>query len=110
MIETREIVDYQVSPGAYKHWRVSYADRVATVIMDVAEDGRIARTELQVEVDNQTTAGIRVSFDVDSKLGMAVPVMMEEDYAVGAPVDTVISCKAVYTNFRRFETSVRIVP
>ena len=39
MIETREIVDYQVSPGAYKHWRVSYADRVATVIMDVAEDG-----------------------------------------------------------------------
>jgi hypothetical protein len=82
----------------------------ASGTMDVAEDGRIARTELQVEVDNQTTAGIRVSFDVDSKLGMAVPVMMEEDYAVGAPVDTVISCKAVYTNFRRFETSVRIVP
>ena len=39
MIETRELVDYQVSPGAYKHWRVSYADRVATVTMDVAEDG-----------------------------------------------------------------------
>ena len=39
MIETKDIVDYQVSPGTYKHWRVSYADRVATVTMDVAEDG-----------------------------------------------------------------------
>jgi benzoyl-CoA-dihydrodiol lyase len=39
VIETRELVDYQVSPGTYKHWRVSYADRVATVTMDVAEDG-----------------------------------------------------------------------
>jgi benzoyl-CoA-dihydrodiol lyase len=39
VIETREIVDYQVNPGTYKHWRVSYADRVATVTMDVAEDG-----------------------------------------------------------------------
>jgi benzoyl-CoA-dihydrodiol lyase len=39
VIETREIVDYQVNPSTYKHWRVSYADRVATVTMDVAEDG-----------------------------------------------------------------------
>jgi len=41
VIETREIVDYQVNPGSYKHWRVSYADRVATVTMDVAEDGAL---------------------------------------------------------------------
>jgi benzoyl-CoA-dihydrodiol lyase len=41
VIETREIVDYQVNPGTYKHWRISYADRVATVTMDVAEDGAL---------------------------------------------------------------------
>lgn len=82
----------------------------ASGTVDVADDGRILRTELQVEVDNQTTAGIRVSFDVDAKLGMAVPAMMEEDYSMGMPVETVISCKAVYSNFRRFETSARIVP
>ena len=41
MIETRDIVDYQVNPGTYKHWRVSYADGVATVTMDVAEDGAL---------------------------------------------------------------------
>jgi len=38
VIGTRELVDYQVNPAAYKHWRVSYADRVATITMDVAED------------------------------------------------------------------------
>jgi benzoyl-CoA-dihydrodiol lyase len=39
VIETKELVDYQVNPAAYKHWRVAYADRVATITMDVAEDG-----------------------------------------------------------------------
>jgi len=38
VIETRELVDYRVNPAAYKHWRVSYDGRVATVTMDVAED------------------------------------------------------------------------
>ena len=37
MIETRELVDYQVA--TYKHWRISYDGRVATVTMDVAEEG-----------------------------------------------------------------------
>jgi benzoyl-CoA-dihydrodiol lyase len=39
VIETREIVDYQVEPTSYKHWRVSFDGRVATVTMDVAEEG-----------------------------------------------------------------------
>src|SRR5690242_20696038 len=39
MIQTREAVDYQVDPATYKHWRVAYDGRVATLTMDVAEDG-----------------------------------------------------------------------
>ena len=40
MIETKtEFVDYQVDPGRYKHWRVSFDGPVATVTMDVSEDG-----------------------------------------------------------------------
>ena len=39
MIETKDIVDYQVDPTTYKHWRVSYDGRVATISLDVAEDG-----------------------------------------------------------------------
>jgi benzoyl-CoA-dihydrodiol lyase len=38
VIETKELVDYQVTPSAYKHWRLSYDGRVATIAMDVAEE------------------------------------------------------------------------
>ncbi len=40
MIETKsDPVDYQVDPARYKHWRVSFDGPVATVTMDVSEDG-----------------------------------------------------------------------
>lgn len=32
-------VDYQTSPSEYRHWRVSYEGPVATLTMDVKEDG-----------------------------------------------------------------------
>src|SRR5207249_9860579 len=32
-------VDYQTDPSRYQHWRVAYEGRVATVTMDVNEDG-----------------------------------------------------------------------
>jgi len=41
VIETKELVDYQVDPAACKHWRVTYDGRVATITMDVAEEGGI---------------------------------------------------------------------
>jgi benzoyl-CoA-dihydrodiol lyase len=34
-------VDYQTDPGRYKHWRLSFDGPVATLTMDVAEDGGI---------------------------------------------------------------------
>ena len=34
-----ELVDYQVDPARYKHWRLSFDPPVATLTMDVAEDG-----------------------------------------------------------------------
>src|SRR2546422_2123220 len=34
-------VDFQIDPSRYKHWRVSFDGRVATLTMDVAEDGGI---------------------------------------------------------------------
>ena len=40
MIETKAgLVDYQVDPSSYKHWRVSFDGPVATVTMDVSEEG-----------------------------------------------------------------------
>src|SRR5262249_48443309 len=78
--------------------------------LEIGEDGRLLGTELNVEVDQQTTAGIRVRFDTDAKLDLRVPALMEEDCRVGGRTDTIITCKAVYSDFRRFETAVRIVP
>src|SRR5207244_555808 len=34
-------VDYQTEPSRYKHWRLSFDPPVATLTMDVAEDGGI---------------------------------------------------------------------
>jgi benzoyl-CoA-dihydrodiol lyase len=34
-------VDYQTDPSRYKHWRLSFDGPVATLMMDVAEDGGI---------------------------------------------------------------------
>jgi benzoyl-CoA-dihydrodiol lyase len=36
---TGERVEFRVSPGRYKHWRVSYDGPVATLLMDVDEHG-----------------------------------------------------------------------
>lgn len=35
------VVDYQTDPSRYKHWRLSFDGPVATLTMDVAEDGGI---------------------------------------------------------------------
>src|SRR3989441_12795960 len=34
-------VDFQIDPSRYKHWRVAFDDPVATLTMDVAEEGGI---------------------------------------------------------------------
>jgi len=40
LIETKaDLVDYQVDPARYKHWRVAFDGPVATVTMDVNEEG-----------------------------------------------------------------------
>jgi benzoyl-CoA-dihydrodiol lyase len=36
-----ELVDFQTEPSSYKHWRISFDGPVATLTMDVAEDGGI---------------------------------------------------------------------
>ena len=37
----REAVDFQIDPSRYKHWRLVFDGPVATLTMDVAEDGGI---------------------------------------------------------------------
>ncbi len=41
MEETAPPVDYQVDPAAYRHWQVAYDGPVATLTLDIDEDGGI---------------------------------------------------------------------
>jgi hypothetical protein len=56
------------------------------------------------------TAVITVNYGRNSKLDMMVPMTMHESYSGLKGIPEWVECEATYTNFRRFETSGRIVP
>jgi len=100
----------------------------------MTHSGIIMRTRLEL-TDPQTLIDVSVSvfYGHDAKLGGWAPVRMEETYeqwvdeaviarATGDSTTTArrfalnhafhetISCSATYSNYRRFETSARILP
>ena len=101
-------------------------DRPSNGVMWIADNGAVWRTELDVASDSRLTTpsgsrverlkgSIVVQYRQDAHLAMLVPTRMHETYramefpwSVGRDED--IKCEATYSNFRRFETSVRIVP
>ena len=86
------------------------------------DEGTVLETELaQSNEAIHLAAQIRVTFRRDAALAMWLPVRMAEEYKQqqlgwwGTPprtaiVNETIECVATYSNFRRFETSGRIVP
>ena len=38
-VNSRATVSFETHPGVYRHWRLSFAGRIATLALDVAEDG-----------------------------------------------------------------------
>jgi hypothetical protein len=77
----------------------------------VDDQGSVVETELSVPFAKEGVAAIHVWFERDDKLGMLVPVRMDERYEVRAvPRQVVVTGTARYSDYRRFETSVRILP
>ena len=74
-----------------------------------ARSGALWRAEVEMRVpgDNRNPAWLRVDFAVDKALQIMVPVTMRERFNSIADTGTSL---ATYTNFRRFQTSARIVP
>ena len=87
-------------------------------------DGAVVRTSLTLkDATTNTRADIAVDYRRSPKLGIEMPVRMVESYeqqalvngaSPGAPQTLVamrerIECVATYSNFRRFETSGRLV-
>jgi hypothetical protein len=120
-------------------WKVAFSERaIPTVIQTPTSknllssgtvwigraDAAIVRTQLVVKDPSaSTTAEIAVDYRFDPRLGIAVPVRMAEVYTEVtrnvAPAGSLqmllttrerIECVAMYSNYRRFETSGRLVP
>jgi hypothetical protein len=84
------------------------------------DDGVVVRTSLNVVGSLKSDATVLVDYRHEPKLNMWVPSRMEEHYhavAIDNPAGTMdratrfnnISGVATYTNFKRFETSGRII-
>ena len=88
-------------------------DTAVSGVAHIAEDGRILRTDLTVVIGTRTSARIRVKYKRDDNVDMLVPLSMDEDYrnddGPGRGV-SLISCTASYSDYQRFQTSIRILP
>jgi hypothetical protein len=80
-------------------------------MMWIVSDGTVVRTRFEVaNAKDGLTAVITVNYGRNSKLDMMVPMNMHESYSGLKGIPEWVECEATYTNFRRFETSGRIVP
>jgi hypothetical protein len=73
-------------------------------------DGRLLRAEVETFESasaKQFQSSLRVEFAENKTLGLLVPIEMRETFPAGKPLRG--SAIASYTNFRRFQTSARIV-
>jgi hypothetical protein len=82
----------------------------------LTSSGIVLRTHLAVENPvTSLSSSFVVTYGRDQKLAGWVPVRMEEAYSQHPPASsfgslvTDITCVATYSNFRRFETSARII-
>jgi len=74
-----------------------------------SETGALWRADVSLRERNepQASSRIRVEFAENRALGILVPIEMREDFPIGNGRGRGV---ATYTNFRRFQTSARIVP
>ncbi len=78
-----------------------------------ASDGAIVRTRMDLAAKPNGPYGalsttVTVDYQQDAKLGMLAPIHMEEEYR-DASGNEQISGTAVYSNYRVFETSARVI-
>lgn len=108
-------------------WRLAYEERrhptlvqanyrdveLAGHIWTRTSDGAIVRTRLELDAKARGDhSGLRTIITVeyvrDEKLNRPVPARMEEDYTENGG-DHHVSATAVYSNYRVFETSARVI-
>ena len=87
-------------------------DRVSKGAFWIADEGVVVRTRLELTIPlRETIASVEVDYRRDPRLNMWVPARMHETYlqSRAGMINENIDCVAVYSNFRRFETSGRLI-
>jgi hypothetical protein len=72
-----------------------------------AATGRVRSAVIEAETD-EVKSRLETTYGRDERLGIWVPTVFRERYVRDEPRMEEIVCEARYTNFRRFETTVRI--
>ena len=108
-------------------WPIAFSERAAPTMITVdgrnalatgmiwaTSSGIVIRTRLALtDPTSRLHVEMVVAYGLDAKLGAWVPTRMDETYSQtrnGGATNEEITCSATYSNFRRFETSARILP
>ena len=109
-------VDYQTDPSRYKHWRLSFDGPVATLTMDVAEDGgirpgyklKLNSYDLGVDIELHDALQ-RIRFEHPEIRSMVIASAKNRIFCSGANIYMLgLSSHAWKVNFCKFTNETRI--
>ncbi|HEU0240445.1 MAG TPA: 2,3-epoxybenzoyl-CoA dihydrolase [Micromonosporaceae bacterium] len=109
-------VSFQVDPSAYRHWRVTYDGPVATVTMDVAEDGGIRNGyelklnsyDLGVDIELADIVA-RLRFEHPEVRAVVLTSAKEKVFSAGANIRMLATADHAWkVNFCKFTNETRI--
>lgn len=108
-------VDYQTDPSKYKHWRVTYEGPVATLMMDVNEDGglrpgyklKLNSYDLGVDIELQDALQ-RIRFEHPEIRSVVISSAKNRIFCSGANIYMLgLSSHAWKVNFCKFTNETR---
>jgi benzoyl-CoA-dihydrodiol lyase len=110
-----ERVDYQTDPSRYRHWRLSFDGPVATLAMNVAEDGglrpgyRLKLNSYDLGVDIELADALnRIRFEHPEVRAVVLTSLKERIFCSGANIFMLgLSSHAWKVNFCKFTNETR---
>ncbi|MBI1394387.1 MAG: benzoyl-CoA-dihydrodiol lyase [Betaproteobacteria bacterium] len=112
---TTDPVDYQTEPSRYRHWKLSFSGPVATLALDVAEDGglrpgyalKLNSYDLGVDIELHDALN-RIRFEHPEVRCVVVTSLKERTFCSGANIFMLgLSSHAWKVNFCKFTNETR---
>jgi benzoyl-CoA-dihydrodiol lyase len=108
-------VDYQTDPSRYRHWRLAFDGPIATLAMDVAEDGgvrpgyKLKLNSYDLGVDIELADAVnRIRFEHPEVRAVVVTSLKERIFCSGANIFMLgLSSHAWKVNFCKFTNETR---